>query len=543
MTKMMSLEERTAREFLRTAVIIDDKASMSNTIDVTSDLGVVDTEPADEDEPLAVITLDSQDELDVTDGSLDVQAVVSAYLKLGIMCGVFQPPEDVSTPKLISETTIAVVNADIVILDWFLQPGDEQLILDLLKKIFELDNDQNGRLRLIVIYTDNPKLAACVNKVKEYLNIYGLVDDKGDPFALEGAGVRVKFLNKEGSLGPEGIGEADLPARTVSEFVNLNKGLFPTFALGAINSIRKNTHHLLSVFNSELDAALVGHRLLADESDNVISFGFDTLMLQLSAILATDRVHHHCLSEAQFVNWFDNRFGVGVEQDDAPQGVVGLPLVRKGLNDALENVWKNDTNPSKGGKNSFPRQAHKRLFNEDGQKEEHSTNRLGRLSKLSREADGFHCLPRDWRPTLSMGSIIKAQEIYYFCSMPVCDAVRIVGSRYFPLLKLESCPTPNHNALRLYVKDGDNELKLIVKLGAQHNRYEKFLANATHQRTLGVLNNTSGRYVFKTTNGTKYDWVADVDALHAQRIAAEAVANMSRIGVDEFEWLRRGFRK
>ncbi|MCJ9430731.1 response regulator receiver domain [Kordiimonas marina] len=537
---MADLEEKIATEFLRTAVIIDDKAAMSSVAEVVDDLQEAGMELVDEDEPLEVIPVEGAGPRDVTDGNLDVQAVVGAYLKLGIMCGVFQPPEDISPEKLIEETTDAVVNADIVILDWFLKPNDETLILKLLEKIFELDQAQNGRLRSVIIYTDNPKLAECVNATKEALEAYGLEDEEGDPYSLMGDGVRVKFFNKQGSLGPAPISEAALPAETVKEFVKLTRGLMPTLALSAVNSLRKNTHHLLSVFKNSLDPALVGHRLLLDDSDDVMGFGFDVLTQQLRAILATDRIHHACLSEERFTAWFDTKYGT-LGEEGALKGVVPLELVRKGLSEGLDEVRQKYNAKHNVSKGIFPRQAHKRLFDEDTAKEESTTNILGRLSKLSREADGFHSLPQGWRPTLSMGSVVKSRGNYYFCAMPVCDAVRITGSRYFPLLRLEACTGGNTNAFRIYLKDGDESLKLKLSVGAEHNQYEKFLANPKHQRVLGVLKKETGQYVFRTTDDAEYIWIADVDPMHAHRIAAEANTKLTRIGVDEFEWLRRGF--
>ena len=43
--------------------------------------------------------------------------------------------------------------------------------------------------------------------------------------------------------------------------------------------------------------------------------------------------------------------------------------------------------------------------------------------------------------------------------------------------------------------------------------------------------------------GTKYTWRGELKAEYAQRLAQDLASNLSRLAVDESEWLRRMIRK
>ena len=46
-------------------------------------------------------------------------------------------------------------------------------------------------------------------------------------------------------------------------------------------------------------------------------------------------------------------------------------------------------------------------------------------------------------------------------------------------------------------------------------------------------------FYFKDINDSKYTWILDLKESHAQRIANKFAAELSRVGLDESEWLRR----
>jgi hypothetical protein len=47
-----------------------------------------------------------------------------------------------------------------------------------------------------------------------------------------------------------------------------------------------------------------------------------------------------------------------------------------------------------------------------------------------------------------------------------------------------------------------------------------------------------GIYYFSDVYKVKYQWLGELTSEHAQRVANEFAANISRVGLDESEWLR-----
>lgn len=52
-----------------------------------------------------------------------------------------------------------------------------------------------------------------------------------------------------------------------------------------------------------------------------------------------------------------------------------------------------------------------------------------------------------------------------------------------------------------------------------------------------------GKFYFKqmynTVKDEKFEWILDLKDLHAQRIVADYAATLSRVGLNESEWLRK----
>ena len=47
-----------------------------------------------------------------------------------------------------------------------------------------------------------------------------------------------------------------------------------------------------------------------------------------------------------------------------------------------------------------------------------------------------------------------------------------------------------------------------------------------------------GSFVFTSSHNDRYKWIVDIKSLHAQRIVNNYCAQLSRVGLNESEWLR-----
>ena len=159
--------------------------------------------------------------------------------------------------------------ADIIVLDWHLKGENSELTLEILKGL-TLDHSTNTeKMQLICIYTGQ-ELDLIPGIIKDSLS-ENMKGDSGDGHeinvqpggSIEFKGFRIVPLNKQDVVA------SDLAVNSFREFSVMSEGLLPSFALSAISVLRRNTHRLLSVFSKDLDPALVGHRLLLPDSDDV----------------------------------------------------------------------------------------------------------------------------------------------------------------------------------------------------------------------------------------------------------------------------------
>ena len=172
---------------------------------------------------------------------------------------------------------------------------------------------------------------------------------------------------------------------------------------------------------------------------------------------------------------------------------------------------------------------------------------MGRLSKLVREHDGMLPLPEGWQPTLSLGSILKStdEDKYWLCTQPPCDSVRLNSERFFPLLKLVSKGDDdneeNTSAYWIAIGKGDTAKVLSLNPKPKDGDFVKFTPTPATGRVLATKN-AVGKFIFQSSDNKKtYQWIADLEPLQAQRAVAEMTAQLNRVGVDEYEALRRGF--
>ena len=140
-------------------------------------------------------------------------------------------------------------------------------------------------------------------------------------------------------------------------------------------------------------------------------------------------------------------------------------------------------------------------------------------------------------PHLIFGTILREvkDSNYWICIQPRCDCVRISSKRIFPFLALKSRQSDgkfnivideNGRFIKLVLNDKPYDLKLIT------------FSSRVQDKGMIRARSESVPYYFMSTGQRKYRWVGELRPEHAQRIANEFAANLSRVGLDESEWLR-----
>ncbi|MEM9777532.1 MAG: hypothetical protein AAF902_23340, partial [Chloroflexota bacterium] len=148
-------------------------------------------------------------------------------------------------------------------------------------------------------------------------------------------------------------------------------------------------------------------------------------------------------------------------------------------------------------------------------------------------------------PTLSLGTILKKQNVtngqdkesgdnqYYICLQPRCDCVRVNQPRQFPFLPL----TENEGVFDFVIKEENN----FLKLKCSRKPFDLKLLEFNGVKSGGKVTSQSlrnGDYVFIDEIGETYTWIGELRGEQSLRISSQFATTMSRIGLDEYEWLR-----
>jgi hypothetical protein len=540
------------RRFLKTAIVIDDEIVAENEVPIVALKVGADGDKSDDSvPPFAVVTphtepaalkgqaghglieneVVAEGSATAQDAQVQIKPLADAFLDKQIVCGVLKPEIADDDKKVVERAVRAAAVADIVIIDWFLRKNKDSLARAILATILKEDAARNGRLRTVLVYTSATPLAERRDSLVDHLKKAGF-EAKAPPTddtLLTVDSCRIRFVQKR-SLNV-GTKVEELPDVAIAEFAQHSSGLLANFALLSVAALRDATHHLLANLTSRMDSAFVGDRMLRGDFAGAQGFAMSLFMLQIKGLLSLPPSLGSALSDEEVSSWLDERFGY--PEADAQLASVGTD--KEKLRDSvLRGKPKSDV-------------AHKALFLPEttstpadaGKVEKAASLEFSRFATFVREHDGFNPIPKDWTPTLTLGSVVKLidkRPRYFMCVQPLCDTVRIDEARYFPFIELTTAKVSN-NSDNLALRDSGKPLLVSVgsKAGARH--FAKFDPKGDSS----ILAETvDGTFVFSSTSDHRYWWLGDIEPMKAQRIAVDVSGALARVGLDEYEWLRRG---
>ena len=124
------------------------------------------------------------------------------------------------------------------------------------------------------------------------------------------------------------------------------------------------------------------------------------------------------------------------------------------------------------------------------------------------------------------------------CIQPRCDCIRITqSSRFFPFLPFEIVEQKNKK-FDLVVEEEKEHIRLRII----NNPYRlKMISFPVSQEKIIAASNKEGKvsHYFKGYKKVKYKWIGELKSEHAFRIANDFTEKLSRVGLNESEWLRR----
>lgn len=545
------LSVQNVANFLQTVVVVDDMARFEPLTTNSGDNSVSSTAETDKDTPTRAHANLVPPQPDAADSlfdprDLDAKSLVDGFAQRGIACTVLRPYRE---DNVVTQVTKVAERADIVVLDWILDRDNRDNGERTTKLIRKLISEESGqdRIRLIAIYTGERDLRKVAIKVSDELSAhFGEDPIRDSDFVAEKGPIRIAVFGKEHTPVPsedtslsERIADiSELPNRLIDEFAEMTTGLLPNVAIAGLSEIRSQTHRLLTKFSSSLDPAYLGHRLLIPHPSDAEEAVVAMLVAEVLSILEYGNVAKQAGIDS-IRAWISEK----TENESLrPQDLFNSPHdTPNALLGFLENGIDNLREVGLRGR-KWERVTHA-FTSAESQADE--SNR--QFAKLMHVKTRYQSPP----PSLTLGTILFSETDqcgkYWICLQPKCDSVRIKERKSFPIVPMKQLEEPKGN-FEIVVKHRDRWVLLHVpRTPAKINMFtfepdedsmEKVTATPIEPLPLP---NESG-WEITSTEGTTFEWVAELKDEHAQRIANEFASSFSRVGVSESEWVRRSGR-
>lgn len=534
---------RQVMEFLQTILMIDDEAFRRE-----SEPTQVADEDWDNDEfssagsPLKLIAPNSSTEGD----ELDVQAVSRSFAEAALSCAILSPQSAEENEDFRSAFVRTAKRADALILDWNLNGDNGATSEKLIRAVLRDDTKSpRRRLRLVTVYTGEPDLRQITDRIadatSDSLDEDELKWDDDRHVAFSRGPVRVSVFAKEHvqsistELADRRRAVSDLPNVVVEEFGRHSVGLVTTASLSALAGIRNDAHRLLAALGPEIDGAVLGQRVSLVHPEDVERQVEGLISSELAAIVQDHEVGSH-VGLPRVREWLKHNSGIGsrgVSTLDSMTAELRLQLLAEGF--SPETVQKLQ-DVGIGRKKLAAEATH--LFVETLEEKRLSDQVFSmRMSLRSRYANPS--------PVLQLGTIVEQKGEYAVCVQPLCDSVRIDGTRMFPLLLLETVSEGDRAPSDLTVPDpqasgGYVRLRVVPKpsriLMREFNGGSAGTVQVRWYRKVGRFSEVKVK-----GRGGSWRWVGDLKTDHAQRVVERLSSEFSRVGLEEAEVLRQGW--
>lgn len=482
---------------------------------------------------------------------LDVRQISDAFARHQIACAfVFPHDSDPEEENILNRVMAATDCADIVVIDWYLRDQAPTLTMKILRKIAERDVAENGRMRLICVYTGQPDMNQVVRDAANALNDGGLksVTLKEDEGYARGKEHCLLVLNKQHVIGDQ------LPEQLLDALTDLADGLLPTFALAAVAAVRRNVHHIITRFSAELDAAYVANRLITNPPGEVAELMRDLFVSECDTALGLERVADQFLETDQIKSWLENRrhpknvLSYKVKsQDISIDGGFLNALIEDGISNGMITINKNQTKFPEDKRNLISHCLHG-----DEKSAKVAESSFARHITLKREAFGQSKLRSEegWTPSLTLGTILRQnagtkeepKHLYFYCLTPACDTVRLNGDeRTFLVLELEEAKEKTN---LLIAEEGGTYKCLYIDPKPMNIRAYRFKSCQTSGRVKAKARAVEGQktesFFFETCQEPVFEalWLGEVRRNRANRDMANLNREWLRFGIKDSEYLR-----
>jgi hypothetical protein len=536
------MSKQIAKDFLRSVVVVDDHPVFDDE-EVVGKLeppGLVVESPSNE---AATTDAIAQPAVASDPHTLPFNKFSESFATVGIFCTVLSPEKehlDDFVTQSVGESGLAN-RADVVILDWVLHGFKEgEKTLDIIGRLAQNDAGAKPRKRLLVVYTGESDLLGIAEKIRAKLNLPpaggGTLQERthitsGATTIAIYAKPHVKVAQDLQSLV---VSAEAIPEVVISEFARTSPGLLSNLILRSMGVLRAETYQILKKFPSSLDSGFVTHKVLQNPEDA----SGHLLPLVVSEIQSAleDNIVIEVLSEPALAAWLDAKiasgfvFGLqGVTEDEAKKGVHDL-LKRPVLDVAADVAHGNFTQGFLKSKKKARGEVVDGLTQLlSGQTGDQANQEFAILMSIRSR---YGTPPQ----RLTLGTIVydASRGTYLLCAQPRCDSVRLTGERQFPFLPLKAAAAGYDHVLTHGAEI------ITLQLVDDPYRIEMIGFQPWAETDREVLARADGEQLFfkSGTRENNFRWIAELRPEHAQRIANALAGKISRVGLNESEWLR-----
>lgn len=523
---------------------------------------------------------DPSNEEDIyTRHNLDAPELIKAFSKAQKLCALNNPHDENQLEEVIS----LAKQTDILILDWRMlltkkdissEDEEEDVDSDELRGEFTLkvikslfaDDKFTDSLKLILIYTGEVDLQKIVETLATELKQYNVrhfeknyLGTLNSRIIVAGKPSLSKQLKHNAELKKWIIPYANVPDILLTEFTKMTEGIVSNVALKAITSIRQSTFKLLGVYNKKVDSGFLSHRSLLPQVDDASELLKDSLLNSLRAILDYNKIENYC-NYKYISKWIDDRNlnekSIKILKKDMKLNKPELKKWQKdGFIEAFKIIWKKQLPKIDLVEDKlsgfFRSEVHKQqeifqYFLPDDVNDDLIEENFSILTHHKSN----HANP-SYVPKLTLGTVIKGvkSKDYWLCIQQKCDSIRIQNGEERRFLFLPLLSVNKGKKFNFVVFDKDDIIRLLVISETHKIKTIKFKATSdevVYARKFGKLNKylfrplySQGHKDFNKDHDENYYWVMDLKDDQAQRIANSFAAKLSRVGLDESEWLRR----
>ncbi len=468
----------------------------------------------------------------------NAREVSDSFLKKGKICAIYAPQSDAD----IRESVASLLKADVVVLDWDLDLEDTsdfdpmaddesekrgRYTKPLIKKL--VDDAGKEKVKLIIIYTGETDIERITKEIHQYIQNSDYVINNNN-LSVQNTNLKIIVRAKEGTKVVEHhkekiIGYNELPGLITNEFTELTIGILPNYALSAITAIRDNTSNILGVFSKDIDPAFLGHYVSIPDCNDAIP-----MLSEIFGSAITDLINSENFN---LKTWIDPWLTQNYKQP------LSTKIGKKNV-EVKESDIRNIVNSSEFKFKDKLKTAGLNISGSDDELKKDATKLFIIQSdtpnyKLAKLIQYSNLFSPSKAPRLTTGTIVKYKKSinwnYLLCIQQRCDSVRVPKEgRTFLFLPL----TQDKTATAIVIGENDH---MFVKNESHSIELHEFAPNKDNEPIIAKQYKQIG-YAFKDKIGKYYVWVAELKEMFAQHIVAAYTSQLSRVGIDNSEWIR-----